>query len=75
MPKPTIELVGLAEIAEMAGVSHQQVHNWTRRSKDMPPAHRPAQMRPDLAWDGSAREHQERAPVHRSLLAEMDWQK
>ena len=37
MPKQTIKLVGLAEITEMAEVSRQRVHNWTRRSKDMPP--------------------------------------
>lgn len=34
MKKP--DLVGIAEIAEMAGVSRQVVHAWTRRARDMP---------------------------------------
>ena len=31
-----LELVGLAEVAAMAGVSRQRVYLWMKRSKDMP---------------------------------------
>jgi len=30
------DVVGVTEIATMAGVSRQHVYNWFRRSKDMP---------------------------------------
>ena len=40
MPKPLrnqeASLVGIAEIAEMAHASRQQVYNWSRRRPDMP---------------------------------------
>ena len=30
------ELVGIAEIATMAGITRQQVDQWTKRKRDMP---------------------------------------
>lgn len=36
MTSKQLELVGIAEIAKLAGVSRQLVYQWTRRSRDMP---------------------------------------
>jgi chromosome partitioning protein len=50
MDKTNIEVLGVAELASLAGVSRQMVRNWQRHSKDMP---KPvARLACGPIWDG-----------------------